>query len=315
VRVLLRFLQSVRLATVLIIVIVALAAASTFIPQGRPPAWYEARYPRAVAQAMRVLRLSDFFSSALFLAPVGLFTLNLGACTVGRIGRRTRARVPHRHGPDILHAGLLLLIAAGLLTALASVKVPISLAEGEEAAVSPACSLRLVSFAVVPGPAGGTRDYASTVRVTLDGKDAGTRTLGVNHPLRLGGTRVYQSSWDATGTLTLTDADGGAVDPPPVPGDYFTWQGALWTFTGWEQAAGGWRAAFTVAPDGGTAAKRLFAEGDRIGPFAVRGISVRAVSGLVAVRDPGRIPFLAGAILVLAGLCIGFIQKRGDVKG
>jgi hypothetical protein len=30
------------------------------------------------------------------------------------------------------------------------------------------------------------------------------------------------------------------------------------------------------------------------------------------VRDPGRVPFLAAVILILAGLFLTFVQKRGD---
>jgi hypothetical protein len=38
------------------------------------------------------------------------------------------------------------------------------------------------------------------------------------------------------------------------------------------------------------------------------------VTGLKAVRDPGLAPFLVAVLLVTTGLCLTFIQKRGDTS-
>jgi hypothetical protein len=310
-----RFFKSVRLAMVLILVIIALSLCSTLVPQRQPEAWYAARYPHAIAAVIGLLHLSDIFRSVLFLVSVGLFTLNLTVCTADRVIRRARAGAARRFGPDLLHVGLLVLIAAGLLTSLAREEAAFTIAEGEEVAISPADGLRLVSFQVLYYDTGDPKEWISTVRVTHDGREeAAVGSIRVNHPLRIGGFRVYQSTWDVSGTLELADADGAAVDPPST-GDYFTWEGERWTFAGYARPEGEWRAVFMVASgDGGTEDRRLFTVGDGIGPFTVRGVSARAVTGLTVVRDPGRIPFLVALPLILAGLCLGFLQKKGDAE-
>jgi len=84
-----RFLSSVRLAIVLIILLVAVSILGTFIPQGRDAAEYAARYGR-LAEPMVRLQFTSLYRSVWFLALLGLFGLNIIVCTVTRLGSKVR---------------------------------------------------------------------------------------------------------------------------------------------------------------------------------------------------------------------------------
>jgi hypothetical protein len=299
------FFKSVRLAVVLIIVLVLLCLLSTFVPQGRPESWY---------QAANVLRLDSFFSSAIFLVPVCLFTINLGFCTVDRFVRRARTRVQRRYGPDLVHIGLLILITAGLVTALGRQEATWSLAEGQEAGIGSGYTLRLLSFQFLRYENGSPREWISTVDVVRDcRREIAAYPIEVNHPLRLSGISVYQSSWDVNGTLRLKDSEGRDV-APPSPGDYFEQGDSRWVFVAYERDGQTWTARFQRSVGGALAETRILRPGDTVGPFTVTGIAAQEVTGLKAVRDPGLAPFLVAVLLVTTGLCLTFIQKKGDTS-
>ena len=110
-------LRSIKLAAVLIALIAILAAAGGVIPQGRQAAFYAEHFPRASA-AILALGLDKVFTGIPFLAIVALFTVNLTVCTFHRLSRELgKPRRDRRHGPDLLHAGLIVFIFGSLLTA------------------------------------------------------------------------------------------------------------------------------------------------------------------------------------------------------
>lgn len=89
-----RFFSSVKLAIVLIILLVAASIVGTLIPQGRDMAEYAARYGR-MGKPLVGLQLTDVYRSAWFLGLLGLFGLNIAACTATRLGGKVRrARRP-----------------------------------------------------------------------------------------------------------------------------------------------------------------------------------------------------------------------------
>ncbi|MGA2481202.1 MAG: cytochrome c biogenesis protein ResB [Spirochaetia bacterium] len=308
-----RFLRSVRLAVVLILVITVLALLATLIPQGRPADWYAGRYPAPVVALIRAVHLDRFFSSALFLAPVFLFIVNLGACAVDRVVSRQRNHAKRRYGPDLIHIGLLVLIAAGLVTALGRAEKTWPLAVGDQAAISPDYSLHLLSLKASTYDNGSPREWTSTVSVTRGGRiETASFPIEVNHPLRLRGLSVYQSTWDTEGVLDLADQQGRMVQA--ATGQGFQDGESFWYFADTEERAGALAAVFQEYRGRTLVSARTLGAGDVIGPFTVRTVSRRDLTGLKVVRDPGLAPFLAALLLVFAGLCVTFIQKRGDAS-
>jgi hypothetical protein len=314
-RTLYAFFKSVRLAVVLIILITVLSLLATLVPQGRPQQWYEARYAPGLLLLIDALQLRNFFGSVIFLAPVGLFTVNLACCTVDRLVRRARTGAARRFGPDLVHIGLLVLVAGGLATGLGRHEATWALTEGEEAAIGSGYTVHLVSFQFLTYDNGSPRDWISTVNVTREGRgEVAAFPIEVNHPLRLKGLTLYQSSYDVTGTLHLRDPEGVDV-PPPEPGDFFDQGGFRFVFHGLQRHGTAWTALFEKRAAGAPRETVVLRAGDSIGPFTVTGIDGKEVTGLKAVSDPGLAPFAAALLLVTAGLCLTFIQNRtGDTS-
>jgi hypothetical protein len=110
-------LRSIKLAAVLIALIAILSVAGGVIPQGRQASFYAEHFPRASA-AILALGLNKIFTGIPFLAIVAVFTVNLTVCTFHRLSRELgKPRKERRHGPDLLHVGLIVFIFGSLLTA------------------------------------------------------------------------------------------------------------------------------------------------------------------------------------------------------
>jgi hypothetical protein len=296
----------------LLVLIVVLCLLATFVPQGRPLEWYQGKYSAAALMAVEALHLQAFFNSAIFLVPACLFTVNLGLCTVDRFVKRARIGAHRRHGPDLVHIGLLVLIAAGLVTALGRQETTCSLAEGEEAGLGSGYALRLLSFKFLQYDDGRPRNWISTVDVLRGGqREIASYPIEVNHPLRLPGLTVYQSSWNVQGMLRLRGSDGTDTDPPS-PGDYFEQGDSRWIFVAFQRQGVAWAVLFHRYQRGAYAESRILLPGDTIGPFKVTAITAREISGLKTVRDPGLAPFLVAVLLITAGLCLTFVQKKGE---
>jgi cytochrome c biogenesis protein ResB len=311
VKTLLNVFKSVRLALVLILVIVVLALLATLVPQGRSDAWYQERYSPAVYRLVSFMDLGNFFTSALFLIPVVLFTLNLAVCAADRLARRARVRAPLRIGPDLVHIGLLVLIAAGLVTALGRQEKMWALGVGDDAAIDSRYSLHLLSFQFLKYDSGAPKEWISTVSVEQEGRRViDSFPIEVNKPLRLHGVSVYQASWETEGTLALRTSEGGKETA--TTGEGFPDGDSFWYFAEVTPDGTQWKAVFQEIKGHRVVSTRTLSPGDGIGPFVVEGVSARQVTGLKAVKDPGIVPFLVALAIVLAGLCVTFIQKRGD---
>ena len=271
--------RSVRLAVALLLLITTLSLVSTLVG------------------------FHHFFRSPFFLAPALLFSINLGSCTAYRFTRRLREKESHRFGPDLVHIGLLVLIAGGLLSALGRQEQSFTAGAGDTVRVSSALSLHLLSLDMQSYDSGAPRDWISTVRVTRGGvEQVPSYPIRVNHPLRLGGLSVYQSSWGTEGRLDATDPGGGPVRA--TTGQGFEEGNSIWLFAAVEGRA----AVFQQVRDRRVIAVKKVSAGEIIGPFRVQRVSARDVTGLTAVRDPGFPVVIAALILVSAGLALALIQ-------
>ena len=305
-------LSSIRLGIGLIGALVLLAGIGTLIPQGMSGAWYESHEGPALARLILFLRLDVFFRSAVFLAPAGLLTVNLASCAVSRLVRRAAGRAPKRYGPDLVHLGLLALIASGLVTGLGRQEDTLVMVEGDEASIGSGYHVALRSLQFVAYADGSARDWISTVGVTRAGsQEVSVVPIRVNHPLRLPGVTVYQSGWDVIGTLRLRDRSGAAVRPPQ-PGDWFRMGDSLWIFDGFRHDGPAWSAAFSRYNDRELVERRILRPGDAVGPFTVVAVAAHDRTGLRVVRDPGLVPFLVALLVVSSGICLTFLQRRGD---
>ena len=249
-----------------------------------------------------------------------LFTVNLGVCAVDRFVTRARTGAKRRHGPDLLHAGLLLLLAGALVTSLGRQEKRFWMAEGEQVALDSTWTVTLLDFEFQRYESGAPKDWISTVNAARDGAVVvSSFPIEVNRPLRIAGMRIYQASWTVEGTVRLRDAAGEAVTA--MTGQGFQEGESFWYIAEVRHPLGfpdpdppppGWKAVVEEWRGHELASTRALAAGDSIGPFRIESISGRLLTGLTSVRDPGFPLVLAAIVLAAGGLALTYLQKRGD---
>lgn len=302
-----KFFRSIRLAVVLILIIAVLSILSTLIPQGRDAAFYFHSYGAFWAQFLLTLDFDDFFRSILFLIPVGLFFINLSVCAVDRFVNRERRKARRRHGPDLIHIGLLLLIIGAMFTVFGRAESLVYMGEGDEIRLKGQYLLRLIDYEYEEYENGRPKDWISTVEVRRNGELLiPSFPIEVNKPLRIGGVRIYQTSFAREDRALLRDQEGDSI--PISNGQGFELEGAVVIFRGIE----GNTAVFEQWEEHSRTAIYRTGIGETIGEYTVAELGSREVTGLKAVKDPGFIPVVVALIIVAAGLSLTFIQKRKD---
>lgn len=302
-----KFLRSIRLAVVLILIIAVLSILSTLIPQGRDAAFYFHTYGPYWAPVFLILGFDSFFRSPLFLIPVGFFFVNLSVCTIDRLANRGRRRARRRHGPDLIHAGLLLLIISAMFSVFGRAESLVYMGEGDEIQLKGQYTIRLVDYDYQVYEDGRPKDWISTVEVRRNGEILNPSfPIEVNRPLRIGGIRIYQTSFAREDRALLRGAD--QISRPITNGQGFEMEDAMIVFRGIEGDA----AVFERWEQRSRTAIYRRGIGETIGEYTVTGLASRDVTGLKAVKDPGFIPVVIALIIVSAGLTLTLIQKGKD---
>lgn len=107
-----------------------------------------------------------------------------------------RKRILGLFGSDIVHLGLLIILAGGIISGLGGFKMEMNISEGQILSVPKAdFKLRLDKFETEYYPNGGVRDWKSTLTVLENDEPRLSKTVEVNHPLSYKGFVFYQSSW------------------------------------------------------------------------------------------------------------------------
>jgi len=110
-----------------------------------------------------------------------------------------RKRTLGRFGSDVVHLGLLVILAGGIFSGLGGFKKNLTISEGQVLSVPGAdFKIKLDKFETEFYPNGSVRDWKSTLTVVEEGTSSQTKTIEVNHPLSYKGYVFYQSSygWD-----------------------------------------------------------------------------------------------------------------------
>jgi len=307
----LKALKSIRLAIALIAYLAVSGLLATLVPQGREDAFYFGAYPKILAEIVVQTGFSRFFSSILFMLPAFAFFANLLACTVDRFLKQLRAKGKRRHGPDMLHLGLLLLVVGSVLSFSGRQEGGVSLAVGDGVELPDGRVIKLTAFEYLKYDDGRPKDWISTVSV-LNGEKAEIEgfSIRVNHPLKLGGLSIYQVSHSVERVLALRDPEG--KERLVGQGEEIEAAGERLFFMAVEEASGKFVLRATDAAGKATVAKVL--AGESAGRFSVVALRDIDLTGLEAVRDPGYPLVLAALVLVALGVCLTFIQKLGDMN-
>lgn len=107
-----------------------------------------------------------------------------------------RKRRLGRFGSDVVHLGLLVIIAGGLTSGLAGRRSDLALIEGQTASVPRAgFAIRLDKFNTEYYPQGAIKAWKSSVSVIENGASVLSRVVEVNHPLSYRGYSFYQTGY------------------------------------------------------------------------------------------------------------------------
>jgi len=122
-----------------------------------------------------------------------------GKEAAGKVFLLGQKRALGRFGSDIVHMGILIILAGGILSGLASHRQSLTLPEGQTIPIAGAdFSVRLDKFVTEYYPNGSVKDWKSHLTVLEKGKEVRQKAIEVNHPLKHRGYLFYQSGygWD-----------------------------------------------------------------------------------------------------------------------
>ena len=318
-------LRSIKLAVALLVLLALFAVAGGIVPQGMATDFYLTQFPGAAGRAILALGLNRVFSGIAFLIVAAVFAMNLTVCTLHRLANEfAKPFRKRRHGPDLLHLGLIILLFGGIMTARTRTESTINLRKGDTADLPDGSKLVLADLVYEEYPDGRPKSWESIVVINR-GPATGLvqRRIKVNAPLRGRGFSVYQQNWHAEQQAGLSDAMGIRTTLDPGARALFDGGFALFMATGQAAAAGsgpasaGSAPAALGAPDdaifllekGGMRTVVRAAPGEAVGPFTFTGFSDQSVSGLAIVTDKGYPYVAAGFVLVILGVFITYIRK------
>lgn len=342
-------LRSIKLAVALIVLLAVFAIVGGIIPQGKAIDYYLTQFPGTGARIILALSLDHIFSSIAFLLVAAVFAMNLTVCTLHRLANEfSKPFMKRRHGPDLLHIGLIILLFGGIMTARTRTESVINLRKGESADLPDGSKLVLVDLVYEEYPDGRPKSWESIVAINrapgASGMNVGTtetaantslaqRHIRVNAPLRGKGFSIYQQNWHAEQQAELNDSMGLRFQLDPGMREAFDGGFVLFMATGkaaeamrepGTQSAAPAQASAVSADNTATSASQdaIFllekrgkrtvvktAPGESVGPFTYDGLIDQSVSGLAIVTDKGYPYVAAGFILVILGVFITYIRK------
>jgi hypothetical protein len=306
-------IKSVRLAIVLIAYLALTGIAASIVPQGREASYYYSTLPAIASDLVVKSGFSNFYGSAWFLVPAFLFFANLSACSTDRFIRELRKGGPRRHGPDILHLGLILLILGAVLGQVAKQARPswegfARLAVGEAVELPNGRLLSLLALSSQRYPDGRPKDWISHVQLKRGGEVIlPSYDIRVNHPLRMGALSVYQSSYGAERVLELVTSSGARRSL--AAGEYVDLGDRKLMLMSVDLDNGS-----AVAREEGSSGSRTVSlgVGSKLGDFSVAEVKEVELSGLQAGYDPAYPLVILALAVILLGLILTFAKKIGE---
>ncbi len=275
----LKVLSSVRFAVAVFIVVAVVSATATFL--NRP----------------------EMFRGVFFLLPAALFALSLLSCTVDSLVRRPRRRLTG-YSHDVIHVGVLILIAGGALTLLGAREDEVILQVGESVVIAGEWEVQLLDSVR------SAENWESVLSVRKNGETVRTETVSVNNPVTIGGVRLLQQSWAKERALILEDSGGNRHFM--VPGEGFV-SGAIALVLEERQDAPLGLQFVRYSEEMRTG--EVFVEtGMIVAGLTVVDTELRVRSGLQAVRDPGAPVAMAGAIILVTGMLLFMTKKIREEK-
>ncbi|MBN1274395.1 MAG: cytochrome c biogenesis protein ResB [Candidatus Aminicenantes bacterium] len=129
-----------------------------------------------------------------------------------------RKKISGRFGAEVVHLGLLIILAGGIISGISGFSSNLILKENQTAPVPKAnFKIRLDSFQTEFYPDGSPKDWKSTLSIIRNEQVELQKTIEVNHPLSYDGFVFYQNSygwdWDRSYFILTIDKPGDKKDP------------------------------------------------------------------------------------------------------
>ena len=228
-----RFISSMKFALILLVILVLMCVAGSFVTQGQTYVWYTSQYSERTAAAIIALRLDDVFHSWYFILISGFLCLNLLLCNVVRLPglmRRMRTEQTARAklgcwGAWVTHVGVLLLILGYSLGQFTYKEYVAYGVPGQTMAIGDTgLVLTIDDFRIGLREDDTVEQYTSDITVydLASGSEGIKAQVSVNNPADVFGYRFYQNSTGWAARISV-DKDGQELQDAVVcAGDYLT---------------------------------------------------------------------------------------------
>ncbi|MDR1604327.1 MAG: cytochrome c biogenesis protein ResB [Gracilibacteraceae bacterium] len=267
-----------------------------------------------------------FFRSPLFWLLFILLFVQTTFCGLSNL--RRRRRLPRAAALFLIHAGVLLVLIGAAVNATFGLTATLTLGPGEEQDAAAALGLpgaeplwlRLESFEITFYEDGSPSQYLARLS-TRAGEESAAATVSVNHPLSLGGIKIYQQSF---GYLFGLRVDGGEAIALRSGERIALGAGAALEpyryIPAFDERAGldtgrlrpdNPRIVYLVREAGGEVNTGLAAPGEET-QAAGKTVLFESVEMYTVLRlktDPGLIPAAVGVVMLMAGVCAGFAAR------
>jgi cytochrome c biogenesis protein len=189
-------LTSMATAIYLLIIIGAISALGTFIPQGQNQSFYTDHYGPWAGSLITHLALHQLYQSWWFKLLIVLLSLSILLCVYQRL-RHIRSRLIL--ASLIMHSAIILVLIGAAWSLGYANSTMVEVAEGQTVSLAPYgfqdAHLTLNRFNIDYYPDYQPRQYSSEIFLeNYQGHDYRQRIV-VNHPLKTGALKIYQSSW------------------------------------------------------------------------------------------------------------------------
>jgi len=189
-------LGSLKLTFFLLVSLAAVSCLGTFIIQGENEAFYLKFYGNYWGEILLLLGVHDFYNTFFYRLLLFFLGLNLLVCTLNSF-KFAHLKNRKKFALFLLHCGVLLIFAGAIIGKFTKYSESHHLLPADKV-VLPGTNTELVfnnfSINFYPGT-DHPKDYYSQVTVFEAGKLKKETTLRVNHPLKVKGFSIYQSSF------------------------------------------------------------------------------------------------------------------------
>ena len=228
-----KFISSMKFAIILLVVLVVVCFAGSFVTQNQTSAWYTAKYGERTAALILILRLDDVFHSWYFILISSFLCLNLVLCNVIRMPgliRKTKTGSSAREklgywGAWVTHAGVMLLILGYSLGQFTYKEYVAYGVPGQTMAIGDTgLVLTIDDFRIGLREDDTVEQYTSDITVyDLASSSEGRKAqVSVNNPADLYGYRFYQNSTGWAARISVEKDGQELQDDVVCAGDYLT---------------------------------------------------------------------------------------------